>query len=252
MRREEADGVVAPVVREPLRRTSVVSCTNWCTGISSIAVTPSALRWSMIAGWAMPAYVPRISSGTSGVRHREALDVRLVDHGLVVLVLGVAVVAPVEVRVDHHREHRVAEAVVVVERVGLVEPVGEQRLVAVDLALDGLRVGVEQQLRPGCTGARRGVVGAVDAVAVALPGLRRRAGRRARRTRRSRSGRRGSPCRRSPIRHSSTRSATSENSAKLTPRRRTSHPAGTDVLARSASAGSSPCSTCCGARCVEG
>jgi len=43
-----------PVVAQALLQ-QVAVVTNWWTGISSIAVTPSAVRWSMIAGWAMPA-----------------------------------------------------------------------------------------------------------------------------------------------------------------------------------------------------
>ena len=56
---------------------------NWCTGISSTAVTPSVLRCSMIAGW--PArHTCRV--GPRGCRGElgHALDVGLVDHRLVV------------------------------------------------------------------------------------------------------------------------------------------------------------------------
>ncbi len=48
----------------------------------------------------------------TGMRRRHALDVGLVDHGVVVWVFRCAVGSPVEERVDHHRRHRVAERVV--------------------------------------------------------------------------------------------------------------------------------------------
>ena len=56
---------------------------------------------------------------------------------------------------------------------GVVEPVGEQRLVAVDLAVDRLRVRVEQQLGRVAALAPLRVVGAVHPVAVALAGPHR-------------------------------------------------------------------------------
>ena len=109
--------------------------------------------------------------GDAGVGHRQALDVGLVDDALVVLVPRRAVVAPVEERVDHDREHGVAEGVVGVELLGLAEAVGEQGLVAVDLAVDGLGVGVEQQLGGVAAVAVLGLVRSVHAVAVELTGL---------------------------------------------------------------------------------
>ena len=81
-----------------------------------------------------------------GVQLGEALDVRLVDHGLVVGDRAAAVALPVEERVDHHAVGHVRRGVVVVARVLVAEVVGEERLVPVDLAVDGLGVGVEQQL----------------------------------------------------------------------------------------------------------
>ena len=43
VRGEEADRVVAPVVRQPLVGQAL-SLTNWCTGINSTAVIPSLVR----------------------------------------------------------------------------------------------------------------------------------------------------------------------------------------------------------------
>ncbi len=105
------------------------------------------------------------------VGHGQTLDMRLVEDGLVVLVPRRSVVAPVEVGVGDHREHRVAQRVLVVERVRVVEAVGEQRLVAVDLPVDRLRVRVEQQLGRVAAVAVRRVVRAVHPIAVALTRL---------------------------------------------------------------------------------
>ncbi len=105
-----------------------------------------------------------------GVAHRHRPHVRLVDHGLVVRDPQRAVVGPVEERVDDHRALGVGRRVVVVERAVVAEPVGVQRLVPVDLPVDGLGVRVEQQLGGVAPVAAGGVVRAVDAEAVALPG----------------------------------------------------------------------------------
>jgi hypothetical protein len=117
--------------------------------------------------------------GHVGMAHRQPLDVRLIDDRLVVAVPRRAVLAPVEERVGDHREHRVPERVDLVghgrqTELRIVEGVAEQRLVAAHLPVDGLGVWVQQQLgrvaaMPVCR-----VVGAVDAVAVALARLHRR------------------------------------------------------------------------------
>ena len=66
------------------RSISRWSCRNWCTGISSIAVTLSDLRWSMITGCAEPGVGAAQFLGDAGMGLRHALDVGLVDDGLVV------------------------------------------------------------------------------------------------------------------------------------------------------------------------
>lgn len=104
------------------------------------------------------------------VGHRQALDVRLVDDGVVVLVAQRPVVAPVEVGVDDDREHRLAEVVlgVALGRVG--EVVGEQRLVVGDLTLDGLGVGSRSSLLGSQLGGRWRVERAEDPEPVELTG----------------------------------------------------------------------------------
>src|SRR5699024_7175201 len=95
----------------------------------------------------------------------------LVDHRLVVLVVRWTVVAPVEERVDDHRVHRVRRGVQGAAPGRLGQVVGVQRLVPVDAPVDRLGVGVQQQLGRVAPVALGGVVGAVDPVAVPLPGL---------------------------------------------------------------------------------
>jgi hypothetical protein len=89
---------------------------------------------------------PADGFGDVGVGHGQALDVGLVDDRVVVLVAWRAVVAPVEERVDDHGEHGVAQRVRGVELCRVLEVVGVQRRVAVDLAVDRLGVRVQQEL----------------------------------------------------------------------------------------------------------
>ena len=91
---------------------SVESLTNWCTGISSIAVTPSFLQVVDDRGVRDAARRCRAcSSGMSGMQLGQALHVRLVDErSRSTGVFGVPVAGPVEERVDddavHHRARR--------------------------------------------------------------------------------------------------------------------------------------------------
>ena len=114
---------------------------------------------------------PALLLGHVGVQLGQALDVRLVDEGLVVGDGEAAVALPVEERVDDHAVRHVRRGVVVVAGVLVAEVVGEERLVPVDVAGRGLGVGVEEQLVGVAALALVGVPRAVDAVAVALAGL---------------------------------------------------------------------------------
>ena len=84
--------------------------------------------------------------GDVGVELGEPLDVRLVDDGFGVRDVESAVAGPVEERVDDDAEHHVRRRVVVVDLIGVAEVVREQRRIPVDVAMDGLRVGIQQQL----------------------------------------------------------------------------------------------------------
>ena len=170
VRGEEADGVVAPVVRQ--------------AALDQVRVLDELVhRHELDRGDPEPFEIVddgRVADGGVGaadllrharVRLGEALDVRLVDDGVVVGQIRGAVVAPVEGRVGHHGQHRVAEAVHgVVRLVVVVEAVAEQGLVAVDLAVDRLGVRVKQQLGRIAPVPLIGLVGPVDPEAVALAG----------------------------------------------------------------------------------
>lgn len=112
--------------------------------------------------------------GHIGMRAGESGDVRLVDDALAVRDARWPVARPVEVGVDHDPEHRVRRRVVAVALARVVEPVREQRLIPVDLALHRLRVRIEQQLLACAPLTRKRVVRAVHSVPVALPGLHAR------------------------------------------------------------------------------
>jgi hypothetical protein len=107
--------------------------------------------------------------GDVGVRGREPLDVHLVDDRLVQRHVGCAVGAPVEVGADDHDLRHVRRAVGVVAAIGVAEVVGEAGRVPVDAAVDGLGIGVEQQLVGIASLALGGIPRAVDPEAVALP-----------------------------------------------------------------------------------
>ncbi len=106
--------------------------------------------------------------------HREALDVHLVDDRLVPRRLEQPVALPVEGRVDHDAlRHRDRVVLAVGDEIRLLA-VGrvrrDPRRVPVDAALDRPGVGVDHELRRVEPVALLGGVGAVHAVAVALPG----------------------------------------------------------------------------------
>ena len=169
VRCEEADGVVAPVVRQPLvlqgRVVDELVHGHELEGGDAQALQVLDDRRVTHAG-VRAALVFR----DVGVGLGEALDVRFVDDGLAVRDARGTVALPVEERVDHHALDHVRGRVLVVGRVGVTERVREQRLVPVDVATGGLGVGVEQQLGRVAARAGRGVVRAVDAEPVELSG----------------------------------------------------------------------------------
>ncbi len=106
--------------------------------------------------------------GHARVTEREPLDVGLVDDRLVHPVRRRTVDAPVEERVVDHPPGHVRRAVGGVGLIVVVEVVGEAGRVPVDLALDRLGVGVEEQLAGVAPQPLLRLPRAVDPVAVAL------------------------------------------------------------------------------------
>ena len=173
VRGEEADGVVSPVVAQPLLLQE---------GVVDVLVD----RHQLDGGDAQLLQVfdhrrvGQAGVGAADVRghvHVEvghAAHMSLVNDRIMVGDVRVPVGAPVEVGVDHHRFHRVPGRVQRVHRrivVRAFEPVGEQAFIAVDVAFDGIGVGVEQQLVRVAAQSPVRVVGAVDTVSVPLTGL---------------------------------------------------------------------------------
>ena len=111
--------------------------------------------------------------GHERVELGHALDVGLVDDRVVVVVPRGAVVPPVEVRGDDDRAHGGAGGVLLIAHRDVVEVVGVQGLRGPHVPGDRLGVRVQQQLGGVAAQAVRRVVGAVDAVAVALAGTDR-------------------------------------------------------------------------------
>ena len=85
--------------------------------------------------------------GYVGVELGEALDVDLVEDRIGHRERRRSVLAPVELAGDHHRARNVRRRVGAVGAIGIVWHVAEHRRMPSDLAGDGARIRVEQQLR---------------------------------------------------------------------------------------------------------
>jgi hypothetical protein len=165
---EEPDGVVAPVVPEPLLLQEVVldevvDRLELDRGHAELdEVVDDRRRGQARVGAAQLGLDAR-------VLHGEALHVGLVDDGLLPRRVRVPVVAPVEERVHDDGLRHVGGAVALVhDEVLLAEGVAEDAVVPVDLAVDRLRVGVDEELARVEPVAGGRLVGAVHAIAVAL------------------------------------------------------------------------------------
>ena len=170
LRREEADGVVAPVVVQALVLQGAV-IDELVHGHQFDGGDAELLQVRDDRRVRHAGVGAALLLGDLGVQLGQALDVGLVDDRLVVRDAEVVVAVPVEERVDDHAHHHVRRGVLVVDGVRLAQVVGEQRRVPVDLAVHGLGVRVQEQLVRVEPVAGVGVVRPVDAVAVLLPGL---------------------------------------------------------------------------------
>ena len=228
VRREEPDGVVAPVIGQPALHQRLLGHElvhrhqfHGRHAEPRQVLDHRRCRQSRVAAAQLRRHL--------GVAQRQAAHVRLVDQRLVVGGARLPVVGPVEVRVDHHAARHERRAVAGVHRRRITGLVGKQRRVPAQPALDGLAVGVQQQLGRVAAVAAGRVIGPVHPVAVALagadagqvavpdeavdlgqldPGLARPV---------SAAGGAPEGSASPSYRHSSTRSATSENRAKFVP-----------------------------------
>ena len=105
-----------------------------------------------------------------GVPERHPAHMGLVDHAAMHRHLGWPVVAPIEVTTGHHAEGDVGRAVVGVQPVRIIGVVGVTGGGPVDRAVDGTRIGVEQEFRRVAPSTAGRLPRSVDAVAVALAG----------------------------------------------------------------------------------
>ena len=79
---------------------------------------------------------------------REALDVGLIDDCFLKSAARWAVIAPIEIGADHHGPRNKRRAITIIRgAVGMVEPIGEDGLIPMDIALDRHRVGIKEKLR---------------------------------------------------------------------------------------------------------
>src|SRR5450759_1949451 len=172
MRSEEPDGVVAPVVRQALilQRAVLNELVHRHQLDGRHSQAGEVLDDRLVTDCGIRS---ANAFGNTGMGHGQALDVSLIDDGVVVLVTRRPVVAPVEERVHYHGQHGVTQRVRLVELRGGAEVVGVQGPVAVDLAVNRLGVRVEQQLRGVAAMTVGRVEGAVNPEAIALPGLDR-------------------------------------------------------------------------------
>ena len=167
--REEADRVVAPVVAQPA--LDEVGVLDELVHRQQLDRRDAERRQVLERGRVRePGVGAAQLLGDAGMALREALDVHLVDDGLVPGRARRPVVRPVEERARHDALGHVRARVEVVDgTVRVLEAVAEQGLVPVDLALDGGGVGIQQQLGGVAAKPGGGLERAVDPEPVALP-----------------------------------------------------------------------------------
>jgi hypothetical protein len=147
VRRQEADRVVAPVVAQAaLDQEAVVH--ELVDGQQLDRGDAELLQVGNRRRVRQPGICAAQRLRHIAVPGGEALHVQLVDDGVVQRPADRAVGAPVELRIDDDGARDVCGAVAVVQGVAVgVGRVGQHGRVPRDLAADGQRVGVEQELR---------------------------------------------------------------------------------------------------------
>ena len=170
VRGEEADRVVAPVVGEAaLQQRRVL---YELVDRHELDRRHAEVRQVLDHGGVADRGVgPADVLGNAGMQLREPLDVRLVEHRVVVAVARGAIFLPLEERIRHDRLHDMRGGVLRVALLRVSERIREARGRPVDRPFVGLGVGIQQELAGIAAMAVRRVVGPVHAIAVALPGL---------------------------------------------------------------------------------
>ena len=174
VRREEAERVVAPVVGQPAQH-EVGLVREGVDREQLECRDPEALQVVDEGGVGEAGIRPTELVGDAGVQHRGVLDVDLVEQRLGERTSREIVCPPVELVVDDDAAWHVWCRVAVVADPEVAPEVGADAVgveggIEVHAALDGARVGVEQQLRRVVQQRPVGVPVAVDAEGVALAG----------------------------------------------------------------------------------
>src|SRR4029434_1635805 len=108
--------------------------------------------------------------GDVRVFDRKAFNVRFVHYRLVRRCPRMPIVAPIKIRIGHHRFRHEGSAVFVIGRtIGIVEEMGEDRLVPLHLTYDSPRIGIEQEFGRITAMSFLRFPWPVDSKAVALP-----------------------------------------------------------------------------------
>ena len=107
MGREEAEGVIAPVVAQPQLAQAIIlqELVDWqqLDGCHTQVLEVVDDGRVCHAGIGSAQLLRNIR-----VRHRHALDVGFVDDGFVIWRVGAVVAVPLEEGINHHRQHCVA------------------------------------------------------------------------------------------------------------------------------------------------
>ena len=151
VRGEEPDGIVPPVVAEPLVE-QMLGMDELVDGQELDGGDPEHLQMLDGRRRGHPGIFAPLILGDLRVPLGESLDVDLVDHRVVPGMAESPVVAPVEVRVrDYAARHEWGAVRATRRQVVLVQLVRIDGLVPLRVALDGAGIGIEQEL--GCIAA---------------------------------------------------------------------------------------------------
>ena len=168
MRREEADGVVAPVVRQPLRDQERLG--HVLVHRQQFDGGDAQAEQVRDGGFVAQAGVgPAQRRGNAGMAHGEALDMDLVDDRVRVAVPGAVVILPAECRVHDQAPGHIRRRIQGARLAGVGCILAEHLRPERDRSADRLRVGVQQQLGRVAPQALGRVPGSADAVPVGLP-----------------------------------------------------------------------------------